>query len=90
MRYGRQCSWIVATNWGVSCVTRVSRLVETLKILAFGRVTHRWPTQTSRCINAIWCFALLLPVVPVGILAIICGAGSFFDQGGVGCDLVPK
>lgn len=93
MRCGRQCSWIVATNLGVSCVTRVSGLVEPLKILAFGLVTHRWPTRTSRCINAIWCFALLLPVVPVvpvGILAIIYGAGSFFDQGGVGCDLVPK
>lgn len=87
MRYGRQCSWIVATNWGVSCVTRVSRLVEPLKILAFGLVTHRWPTQTSRCINAIWCFALLLPV---GNLATIYRAGSVFDQGGVGRDLVRK
>lgn len=73
---------------GVSCVTRVSRLVEPLKILASGPVTHRWPTRTSRCINAIWCFAPLLLVGPVGSLWIIYRAGSYFDQGGMGCDLV--
>lgn len=90
MHYGRQCSWIVATNWGVSCATRVSGLVEPLKILASGLVTHRWPTRTSRCIKAIWCFAPLLPVGSVGSLAITYRAGSFFDQGGVGRDLVRK
>lgn len=90
MRYGRHHSRIVATNRGVSCVTRVSGTVEPLKILASGLETHRWSTRTSRCINAIWCIAPLMHLGPVGNLTIIYRAGSVFDQGGVGCDLVRK